>query len=1003
MPAMSDTIDITVTITDTNDNEPKYSIDLFKFDEAENDASLTFDISATDADVTSTFNQISYSIRSGSEEGLFVIDNNTGILSLTDTLDRELAGLEILPSGYGRHTLIIQAQDVNQTMFTATTHVEISVTDLNDENPVILRECPIYLTVQEEVTGHAELLTTIPATDADFDQTNSLVYVIASGNINLEFRVNDTGTLEVFGTLLNRESIPSYTLQLEVRDLGTNPGPLTSTCIIEVTVEDSNNNDPIFATNPSSTIPEDTAIDTVLLTYLATDEDIGLNGDIVYTINSGNFGSKFSIGQFDGIFTVIGVLDFETLVTYNLEIFAIDRGTPPRTGTGMITVILTDVNDNSPILVQNTVAYIREDIGNAAPVYTAMATDADSGVNEVIEYSILSGNGDGAFYMDLNSGAITIADNSVINREVTDQYVLNISAEDLGSPRLEDTLLLTITVDDFNDEIPYFSHGDLSIDIIEDTEENNYTGQILLTVTGNDSDIGLNGEFQFRIDAGNTAGFFSVSSDGILTRIGSIDREVYDDFRLTLTIYDLGTPSLFSSIFIDIDITDDNDNSPIFVNTTYTFNVNENSPPAFSINVVAASDLDENPMALSYVIPDSTQPFSVDILLGVVSVRDSLDRETTDRYEFHIECYDNAVHPRTGTTTVVINILDLNDNQPYFQTVLYQFEIPEHFMLGTAFGRVVALDLDLPPNNEIYYHIHTGNDTFAVDLQTGEISIVRDLDRENSSHVNVNGSVIASNTMSYPTAPFNSAISRVEVYSTLSDINDNPPIFTSSWYRQGVLSDTEYQSVVTSVIATDLDLINDTYFGGEISFLADPSQINTNKFRVSSSGNIHVFDDLTSDVGNYFDLYVIASDNRLLEPHFNATTRVTMWVLTTLQQTVITIQLPKPEVLEVLDDIILILQNVTQSLINIDKVIYNPDNNQHTDIYFHAIDEATLAILAKATVIRVVDENIVSVDSLFKDVTVSQIRAASNPVVSFLTTKTDCIRNTWYYTSALCF
>ena len=981
---MSDTISITITITDTNDNEPQYSTNPDTFTVAENDASLTWDISATDADVTGTFNQISYSIRSGSEEGLFTIDSNSGMLSLTDTLDRELAGLEILPSGYGLHTLVIQAEDVDQPLFTATTHVEISVTDLNDNKPVIQRECPIFLIVQEEVTGHAELLTTIPAIDADFDQTDTLFYIIASGNVDEEFRINQTGTLEVFGQLLDRELKPDFTLQLEVRDLGTLPGPLTSTCIIYVTVLDSNTHVPIFATNPSTTIPEDTAIDSVLLTYTATDEDIGINEDIVYTINSGNLGSKFSIGQFDGVLTVIGDLDFETLVTYSLEIFATDRGTPPLTGTGMITVTLTDVNDNPPILLDITEADILESINNAALVYTAVATDADSGVNKDIEFRILSGNDDGAFSIGTNTGAITVADSSVINREVTDQYVLNISARDLGTPQLEDTLLLTITVRDFNDENPYFLHGDLSIEIIEDTAENNYTGQILLTLAGNDSDIGLNGEFQFRIDAGDTFGHFSVSSDGILTRVLSIDREVFDDFRLTLTIFDLGTPSLSNSIFIDIDITDDNDNSPIFGNQTYRFSVNENSPSTFYIGVVSASDLDDHSLALSYVIPDSTQPFAVDILLGDVTVLGPLDRETTDSYQFDIECYDPGVHPRTGTTTVIINILDLNDNQPYFQTALYEFEIPEHFMLNIAFGKVVALDADLPPNDDIYYHILTGGDTFAVGLQSGEISIIRDLDRENSSHVSVNASVVASNTMLFPTAPFNFAISRVEVYSTLSDVNDNPPIFTSSWYRQGVLSNTEYLYIVTRVIATDLDLINDTYFGGEISFLVDSSQVNTNKFIVSSTGDIHVYDDLTSDVGEYFDLYVIASDNRLLTPHHNATTRVTLWVLTTDQQTVITIQQPKPDVLAMLNEIILILQNITQSLINIDQVVYNPVNNDHTDIYFHAIDASTLAILARTTVIRVVDENIVSVDSLFKDVEVSEVRAASNPVVSYI-------------------
>ena len=975
-PPMSDTISITVTITDVNDNPPVYSSDPFTFEVDENDPSLTFDISATDSDSSAAFNQITYEITAETEHDLFVIDSATGIVSLLQEFDRESGGLEILSTGLGLHELVVQATDPDNPAFTATTHVLISVRDLNDNNPFIDRECPISLTVQEGVTAHEEILTSIPTSDADFAQT--LVYIIVSGNEGREFRINNTGDLEVFGTLLNREFKPSFDLLLEVRDGGT--PELTSTCHILVTVDDSNDFPPVFPDNPNMTIPEDTDI-RELLTYIASDEDIGINADIVYTINSGNIGTKFELGQDNGVLKVVGEFDFETLPIYTLEILATDKGTPPMTGTGTITIIITDVNDNPPVFTSATAINFAENIANNTQVYDAMATDADSGVNKNITYTI-QGTDFGIFTLDPTSGILSIMNNTNIDRETIDEYQLIIVATDGGTPALTDSLTLIITIDDINDNIPVFRYNGLTLDVVEDTAAEEYIGQILLTLSGSDMDIGVNGDFEFRIDAGDDASLFTLTTAGVLTRSASIDREVYDSITLTLTIYDLATNPLSSSISLNINITDSNDNTPVFGNTTYTYDVNENSIVTFLIGVITASDEDEGVnQDISFKIPDTSQPFAIDATSGELTVKVKLDREIIDRYEFELEGYDTGVHPRTGTTTVIINVLDFNDNQPSFPNKVYPFEIPEHFMLDTTFGKVEATDADLAPNNVLYYYIESGNETFAIAHETGEISLVRDLDRENSTDVRVTGTVIVSNSMTYPSAPFDFEFSRTEISTTISDINDNPPIFTMAWYRGGVLSDTEFDSVVLSVIASDLDISNDTYFGGEVRFVSIP-ETSASEFRVDLPGNIHLAADVTDEVGNFFDLRIIGSDNRMMDLHHNQTTRATLWVITIDQQIKITFEISKTEVLEMKYNIIEILENITGSLINIDLIVYNPINNEHTDVYFHAVDASTLAIVARTSVIRVVDENRDSVGTLFKDFVVTRVEPASSPVVS---------------------
>ena len=233
--------------------------------------------------------------------------------------------------------------------------------------------------------------------------------------------------------VFDREVAPPTT-DLEVTVVAVDRGvpPMSSTITIPISVEDVNDNDPVFLQSSySATIREDTTIGTSLLRLTASDRDVGLYGAVRFVILEGDDNEDFRLDSHLGHMYVQKRLDYERQSSYSLRVEAQDMGNPPRADVATIQLNLTDVNDMAPRFVDAPyVAWVKEGI-TQLPVHILdiRTKDGDSpGRNSRVLYSIMDGS-QGIFSLN-NQGHLTAR--STLDRELRDEYHLLVQAADMG-------------------------------------------------------------------------------------------------------------------------------------------------------------------------------------------------------------------------------------------------------------------------------------------------------------------------------------------------------------------------------------------------------------------------------------------------------------------------------------------------------------------------------------------------------------------------------------------
>lgn len=191
----------------------------------------------------------------------------------------------------------------------------------------------------------------------------------------------------------------------------------------------------------------------------ASDADVGTNGQIQFSLQ-GEGSGNFSIDS-SGFIHTATPLDYEIISSYILNVTAKDGGSPPASASAHVNITVVNVNDNIPVFVTSLKASrVREDVAVGTRVVRLNATDADG---NQLNFSILSGNTDGAFAIHLTSGIITVA--AKLDREKIENYTLSVEAKDAGGQSV--THNATIQVIDVNDNAPTFQHARYSKNISE--------------------------------------------------------------------------------------------------------------------------------------------------------------------------------------------------------------------------------------------------------------------------------------------------------------------------------------------------------------------------------------------------------------------------------------------------------------------------------------------------------------------------------------------------------
>lgn len=295
-----------------------------------------------------------------------------------------------------------------------------------------------------------------------------LLYRIASGDPQGHFVISKEGVLKT-KKALDRETQSFYNLVITVNDLA--PPPMTrftSTAQVSVILLDVNDCPPTFTSQKRTYIQENTPVDTVVFTAQATDADSGPNSYVQYSLK-GPFGNKFRIGTIDGDVRLVGELDREELSNYTLTVVATDKGEPPLSSTMDVTMMVLDVNDNTPSFSQNIYDIeIEENTLTGADVIQVFASDADEGTNGQIRFSISGGNTNSDFRIDSVTGVISVA--KQLDREARSSYSLVVQAADRGSSPRVDRATVNIVLLDVNDCSPGFELSPYTVSVQENLE-----------------------------------------------------------------------------------------------------------------------------------------------------------------------------------------------------------------------------------------------------------------------------------------------------------------------------------------------------------------------------------------------------------------------------------------------------------------------------------------------------------------------------------------------------
>ncbi|CAB0029622.1 unnamed protein product [Trichogramma brassicae] len=428
---------------------------------------------------------------------------------------------------------------------------------------------------------------------------------------------------------------------------------------------------------------------------------------------------------------------------YILVVQATDSGNPALSSTVTCYCNVVDVNDNAPYFEAGPrSAEIVENGTVGAAVLALRALDADSGPNGRVTYSIVSGDDDEDFGIAANG---TLYTRRPLDRESKTVYNLMVQAAD--SPKapakaLSTSVQITINVLDINDESPRFvSSNRTSI------PENAAPNSVVMIVKAQDRDEGRNGYVEYSLeDAADASPLpFSLGSvDGVLRVSGQLDRELRANYTLRIRARDRGEPSRWSRQSLLVLVLDENDNAPVFDARPYSVSVAENASIGASVLKVSASDRDEagspyGRVRYSIVSGDPNRDFAISEDSGVIRVAKRLDYERQARYRLQLraeDCPAEREDVKYDLTELVVNLLDVNDNAPCFVDSPYLAQVMENQVPAPLDGaggggyvaRFEARDAD---GDQVSYYLKEGDPSlFRLNSSTGELALLRSLDRE---------------------------------------------------------------------------------------------------------------------------------------------------------------------------------------------------------------------------------------------------------------------------------
>ncbi|XP_043937612.1 neural-cadherin-like [Protopterus annectens] len=774
---------IDLVVTDVNDNAPEWLMSPVPFLAAVStdapEGTSVYRLLAQDRD-EGINGQLQYFLIEGGD-GRFAVDSESGVIrttgvSLVKETEYLLTVLVVDKLGYkGPPAVVSITAGPRAPQFTNLS----------------------YLVHIPEGTPEGQPFLTVSATSFQKKELSYTILINPSSLFNIH---RETGEISLTRSVDYETDPQHYVLLVKATEKGEQ-----FSCAAEVLVAITDVNDcvPEFLQSvyTQDNVPETVTTTTSLIQVSTTDCDSGVNADIVYYTLS----PDFSISP-DGVILPARQLDYEKPNhMYEFVVVAVDKGEVPNTATATVRIRMSNVNDEAPVFSQTVYrTFVSEDARPNTLVATVHATDPDS---DGVTYAITAGNEDGNFVIDKQKGLIRLRSSPFPQLHLP-EYVLSITATDdnaSGGPQpLMSTAKVIVGVDDINNNKPVFEKCQYYNEHAS-VVENQPSGTFVLQVQASDADEGANGDVKYGImhRDGSIPAFWIHPETGIITTLQSFDREQQRDYAVTVTAMDQAAEPLIGICLINIEILDENDNTPIFENMRYEYFLREDTAVGTSFLRVAAQDEDYGTNAtVSYVMAEGPKYFQVNPFTGWVYVNQPISQRSYITQ--HIVATDGG--NRSTKAELSVTITNVQNQPPVWEKESYEAVIPENAVRDTVVVMIRAfsplgdprvtyhLEEGLVPETNIpvrFYLMPNREDgsaavlvAEALDFETTKTFILR---------------VRAQNIAAMPMASFTT------VYINITDVNDNVPFFTSSVYEALLAEGSDIGTFVLQVSATDLD------------------------------------------------------------------------------------------------------------------------------------------------------------------------------------------------------
>ncbi|XP_061196148.1 protocadherin Fat 4-like [Saccostrea echinata] len=763
--SLTSTCKVMISLKDVNDEKPKFQQRVYKFSVGENQAVGTEvgEVRAVDKDSDSV---LQYSMDPGNEN--FCLNSTSGIITTNTIFDFE---------NTTSYNFTVSVSDGNQSDV-ATVSVEIR--DMNDNAPVF--NASVYKAYIPENSTNKTILRNISASDRDEGQTvtyalkNKRELFSIDKTTGVLFLKNDHNTLDY-------ERQQTYVLQLIAKDDGQ--PPLSGEATVEVHLTNVDDTCPVFSSSLYTVaIKENKTYNDILQVsgqVSAQDKDTPPY-KLVYQVKNNE---KFTFNGNKLVLENQTTLDVDNdqSTDINLTVTVTDNSIRSCNSTSVIRITVENINDNPPVINTSSCLYpIAQN--SSGPLCSVSATDADLNSGS---FTFFLTQSYGIFSIDTDTGELSVLPDKALKANFT--YNVSLVVSDHGSPPLRSKAVIKIFVIAANNFSPVFSNKTVTVDVKEHLFPHS-----VYNMTATDHDNGKEGEIMYKLVEGDTA--FKINPlTGEITLNRTLKCDRHDKhYTLKVEAKDQGFNPMSSTGTVTVNVINVNE-EPEFKDIVFDVCVNPPIKNNTSIAKVTAKDFDSKCTGnkeddqVTYSLIDPSQNFKINDHGEIFTAQNI----ASQNFNFSLQVIATDVHELNSSKTYFIS--SGRKGEPVIKPKVNEVNISENHTRNTIITKINATG-----DGKISYNIikiSKLRDAFKIDSNTGEISLLRELDREKDGD-RIDMVIQASNE---------NGNCNSQVIIHIEDVNNKSPYFTGIPYNLQIEENSfKTHRCLLTLFAKDLDL-----------------------------------------------------------------------------------------------------------------------------------------------------------------------------------------------------